>query len=113
MDPQIPGLAGFYERHFEWGFKELIVKRFRTLIWPGIAFRVLRRYILDDGSAKVFTLFSAVPGDGTEWMHDEPEAAISAIYGLPDVKGSLHEFWLARVDASLRLFLRFPWKIGD
>ncbi|KAK0242182.1 hypothetical protein EDD85DRAFT_946328 [Armillaria nabsnona] len=61
-------------------FKELIVERFRTLIWPRIAFRVLRQYILDDGPAKVFTLFSGdqpVHGDGPEWMDDEPEAAIS------------------------------------
>ncbi|KAK0453040.1 hypothetical protein EV421DRAFT_1730190 [Armillaria borealis] len=70
-EPQIPGMAGFCKGYFEWGFKELIVKRFRTLIWPGIALRVLRRYILDDGTEKVFTLFSGdhpVPGDGPEWM---------------------------------------------
>ncbi|PBL01938.1 hypothetical protein ARMGADRAFT_1005396 [Armillaria gallica] len=104
LNPQIPGLAGFCERHFEWGFKELVVERFRTLIWPGIAFCVSRRYILDDGSAKVFTLFSeeqSVSGDDPEWMDDELEAAISAIYRLLDAKGSLHKFRLARVDASL------------
>ncbi|PBK73189.1 PIN domain-like protein, partial [Armillaria solidipes] len=70
-EPQIPGLAGFCEGHFEWGFKELIIKRFRTLIRPGTAFRVLRRYTLDDGTEKAFTLFSGdhpVPGDGPEWM---------------------------------------------
>ncbi|PBK73161.1 hypothetical protein ARMSODRAFT_972664 [Armillaria solidipes] len=31
---------------------------------------------------------------------------------LPDAKGSLRKLRLARVDASLRLFLRFPRKIG-
>ncbi|KAK0191500.1 hypothetical protein F5146DRAFT_1049037 [Armillaria mellea] len=68
-EPQIPGLAGLCEFYFEWGFKELIIKRFRTLIWPGIALRALRRYILDDDPEKVFTLFSGdqpIPGD--EWI---------------------------------------------
>ncbi|KAG7446076.1 uncharacterized protein BT62DRAFT_932425 [Guyanagaster necrorhizus] len=68
-EPQIPALAGLCEFYFEWGFKELIIKRFRTLIWPGIALRALRRYILDDDPEKVFTLFSGdqpVPEDG--WM---------------------------------------------
>ncbi|KAK0498223.1 hypothetical protein EDD18DRAFT_1156822 [Armillaria luteobubalina] len=70
-EPQIPGLAGLCEFYFEWGFKELIIKRFRTLIWPGIALRALRRYILDDNPDKAFTLFSGdqpVPGDGPGWM---------------------------------------------
>ncbi|KAK0490458.1 hypothetical protein IW261DRAFT_1555649 [Armillaria novae-zelandiae] len=70
-EPQIPGLAGLCEFYFEWGFKELIIKRFRTLIWPGIALRALRRYILDDDPGKVFTLFSGdqpVPEDGAGWM---------------------------------------------
>ncbi|KAK0205997.1 PIN domain-like protein [Desarmillaria ectypa] len=68
-EPQIPGLSGLCEFYFEWGFKDLIIKRFRTLIWPGIALRTLRRYILDDDRENVFTLFSGdqpVPGDG--WM---------------------------------------------
>ncbi|SJL01378.1 uncharacterized protein ARMOST_04699 [Armillaria ostoyae] len=68
-EPQIPGLAGLCEFYFEWGFKELIIKRFRTLIWPGIALRALRRYVLDDDPDQVFSLFSGdqpVPGDG--WM---------------------------------------------
>ncbi len=41
------------------------------------------------------------------------KATTSAIYQLPDAKGSLRKLRLARVDASLRLFLRFPRKIGD
>ncbi|KAK0467725.1 uncharacterized protein EV420DRAFT_1742825 [Desarmillaria tabescens] len=70
-EPQIPALAGLCEFYFEWGFKESIIKRFRTLIWPGIVLRTLRRYILDDDPEQVFTLFSGdhwqpVPGDG--WM---------------------------------------------
>ncbi|KIY65929.1 hypothetical protein CYLTODRAFT_423912, partial [Cylindrobasidium torrendii FP15055 ss-10] len=46
-EPSLPDLANTCEFYFEWGFKESIVKRARTLFWPGIAFRVLRRYLLE------------------------------------------------------------------
>ncbi len=46
-EPSLPALASTCEFFFEWGFRDSIVKRSRTFLWPGIAFRVLRRYILD------------------------------------------------------------------
>lgn len=46
-EPNIPAIAALCEMYFEWGYKELVVKRFRTLIWPGLALRILRRYMIE------------------------------------------------------------------
>jgi hypothetical protein len=44
----IAKIAEFCEAHFgEWGYESAIVKRFRTLIWPGAVMRVLRRAALE------------------------------------------------------------------
>ncbi|KAG7443108.1 PIN domain-like protein [Guyanagaster necrorhizus] len=51
-EPNIPAIAALCEMYFEWGYKESIVKRFRTLIWPGLAVRVLRRYIIEGEQGK-------------------------------------------------------------
>ncbi|KAL1675594.1 hypothetical protein EV122DRAFT_218177 [Schizophyllum commune] len=46
-DPNMAALARTCEMHFEWGFKDIIVKRFRTVVWPGAILRILRRAVLD------------------------------------------------------------------
>lgn len=43
----IAALASACELFFEWGYKEAIIKRFRTVIWPGAILRSLRRAVLD------------------------------------------------------------------
>jgi len=43
----IAAVASACELFFEWGYEEAIVKRFRTVIWPGAVLRSLRRAILD------------------------------------------------------------------
>ncbi|KAJ3717952.1 PIN domain-like protein, partial [Lentinula raphanica] len=42
-DPSLPMLAEKCEFYFEWGFMESIVKRFRTVIFQGVALRFMRR----------------------------------------------------------------------
>lgn len=42
-EPSIPGLAHICERFFEWGYRERLLHRFYTLVWPFITSRVLRR----------------------------------------------------------------------
>ncbi|KAK0464668.1 PIN domain-like protein [Desarmillaria tabescens] len=51
-EPNVPAIAALCEMYFEWGYKESVVKRFRTLIWPGLALRVLRRYIIEGEQGK-------------------------------------------------------------
>ncbi|KAH7108322.1 hypothetical protein BKA62DRAFT_764380 [Auriculariales sp. MPI-PUGE-AT-0066] len=45
-DPDLSDLAALCEQYFEWGYREAILKRFRTLIWPGMVCRILRRSTL-------------------------------------------------------------------
>ncbi|PFH50014.1 hypothetical protein AMATHDRAFT_92044, partial [Amanita thiersii Skay4041] len=40
-------LAALCEFYFEWGYKEAIIKRFRTLLWHPITLRILRRAVLN------------------------------------------------------------------
>ncbi|KAJ3722658.1 hypothetical protein C8R42DRAFT_667502 [Lentinula raphanica] len=42
-DPSLPMLAEKCEFYFEWGFMESIIKRFRTVIFQGVALRIMRR----------------------------------------------------------------------
>jgi Holliday junction resolvase YEN1 len=46
-EPDLGKLAHLCELHFEWGLKDTIIKRFRTIIWPGIILRTLRRSALE------------------------------------------------------------------
>jgi len=43
----IAAVASACELFFEWGYEEAIVKRFRSVIWPGAVLRTFRRAILD------------------------------------------------------------------
>ncbi|KII83853.1 hypothetical protein PLICRDRAFT_147946 [Plicaturopsis crispa FD-325 SS-3] len=46
-EPDLGGIAQQCEQYFEWGFKERIIKRFRTVLWPSAVLRILRRAALD------------------------------------------------------------------
>ena len=46
-EPDLGKLAHLCELHFEWGLKDIIIKRFRTIIWPSIILRMLRRSALE------------------------------------------------------------------
>ena len=46
-DPDPAQIAALCELYFEWGVKDVIIKRFRTVLWPGIACRALRRGAID------------------------------------------------------------------
>ena len=40
-EPDLGKLAHVCELHFEWGLKDIIIKRFRTIVWPSIVLRML------------------------------------------------------------------------
>ncbi|KAG5651830.1 hypothetical protein H0H81_007262 [Sphagnurus paluster] len=46
-EPDLGKLAGTCEFYFEWGYREAIIKRFRTVIWHAAVLRILRRAVLD------------------------------------------------------------------
>ncbi|KAH9009404.1 PIN domain-like protein [Lactarius hengduanensis] len=46
-EPDLGKLAHLCELHFEWGLKDTIIKRFRTVLWPSIVLRALRRSTLE------------------------------------------------------------------
>jgi len=46
-EPDLAKLAAACEFYFEWGYKEAIIKRFRTIMWHSIVLRILRRAVLD------------------------------------------------------------------
>ncbi|KAH9052035.1 hypothetical protein EDB83DRAFT_2676323 [Lactarius deliciosus] len=50
-EPDLGKLAHLCELHFEWGLKDIIIKRFRTVLWPSIVLRALRRSALEAGAA--------------------------------------------------------------
>ena len=46
-EPDLGKLAGLCEFYFEWGYKESIIKRFRTVMWHSMTLRILRRAVLN------------------------------------------------------------------
>jgi Holliday junction resolvase YEN1 len=46
-EPDLAKMAHLCELHFEWGLKDIIIKRFRTVLWPSIVLRALRRSALE------------------------------------------------------------------
>ncbi|KAH8985375.1 PIN domain-like protein [Lactarius akahatsu] len=50
-EPDLRKLAHLCKLHFEWGLKDTIIKRFRTVLWPSIVLRALRRSALEAGAA--------------------------------------------------------------
>ena len=52
-EPNLAEIAHVCELHFEWGLRDIIIKRFRTVLWPSIVLRTLRRSALDAGTEAV------------------------------------------------------------
>ncbi|KAI6161570.1 hypothetical protein EDD17DRAFT_1586906 [Pisolithus thermaeus] len=53
-DPDPAQIASLCELYFEWGVRDIIIKRFRTVLWPGIVCRALRRRVIDTSAAPGF-----------------------------------------------------------
>lgn len=81
-EPNVAALAAVCELFFEWGYREAIIKRFRTVVWPGVVLRILRRAVLDvDG----FSSFPSTPHKSCRRISDEEEG-----YGTPSKMISKH-----------------------
>ncbi|KAJ7836356.1 hypothetical protein B0H14DRAFT_3141757 [Mycena olivaceomarginata] len=46
-EPDLGKLAWTCELYFEWGYRDSIIKRFKTVVWHGAVLRILRRGVLD------------------------------------------------------------------
>jgi Holliday junction resolvase YEN1 len=75
-EPNVAALASACELFFEWGYKEAIIKRFRTVIWPGAVLRILRRAVLDVDALGASS-FPATPFKNRNSVDDDEE------YGTP------------------------------
>ncbi|KAI0651272.1 hypothetical protein C8Q79DRAFT_897924 [Trametes meyenii] len=61
-EPDLGRIAALCEMYFEWGVREIIIKRFRTVLWPSAVLRILRRaVILKDRQAALVASKGAVP----------------------------------------------------
>ena len=61
-EPDLGKLAGLCEFYFEWGYKESIIKRFRTVLWHSMTLRILRRAALNlDAHAKLSPSLPTTP----------------------------------------------------
>ncbi|CAE6456961.1 unnamed protein product [Rhizoctonia solani] len=45
-------LGRICEQYFEWGVREIIQQRFRTVLWPAVVLRVLRRSVMEQEHAR-------------------------------------------------------------
>ncbi|CDO75460.1 hypothetical protein BN946_scf184823.g14 [Trametes cinnabarina] len=62
-EPDLGKIAGLCEMYFEWGIKDIIIKRFRTVLWPAAVLRILRRAaILKDRKAALLASKGASHG---------------------------------------------------
>ncbi|KIL54103.1 hypothetical protein M378DRAFT_56369, partial [Amanita muscaria Koide BX008] len=62
-EPDVGKLAALCEFYFEWGYKEAIVRRFRTLLWHPIVLRILRRAVInaDDSASGLVPARPVIP----------------------------------------------------
>jgi Holliday junction resolvase YEN1 len=70
-EPDLAKLAHVCELHFEWGLKDIIIKRFRTVLWPSIVLRALRRSALE-ADTKAVTQSTSSPIRERESPQDVP-----------------------------------------
>lgn len=71
-DPDPMRIASLCELYFEWGVKDIIVHRFRTVLWPGIVCSAVRRAVMDEDRRRCSTLDSARRPDSEEEEEEDP-----------------------------------------
>ncbi|KAG2107686.1 uncharacterized protein F5147DRAFT_696689 [Suillus discolor] len=52
QEPDIGKISALCELYFEWGVKDVIIKRFRTVLWPSAVQRILRRGAIEKDEKK-------------------------------------------------------------
>ncbi|KAH7882150.1 PIN domain-like protein, partial [Phlebopus sp. FC_14] len=72
-DPDPKQIAALCELYFEWGVKDVIVKRFRTVLWPGIVCRAVRRAVLEGDMTGDNACLPSKPAPSTSTSSSQPE----------------------------------------
>jgi hypothetical protein len=79
-------IAHVCELYFEWGVRHMIIKRFRTVIWPAAVFRFLRESVLAKDQKNVEPPFSTT----THSPQNEPPSSSPAT----STAASLSHLWI-------------------
>ncbi|EJD42028.1 PIN domain-like protein, partial [Auricularia subglabra TFB-10046 SS5] len=93
-EPDLLLLAKLCERHFEWGYTDAILERFRTLVWPGIVCRLLRRSVLlaeDTAAAEKHTVSRTPTKAGAEFAPGTPSRMITQYFSSLDISSPVHK----------------------
>jgi Holliday junction resolvase Gen1 C-terminal domain len=69
-EPDLAKIAHVCELHFEWGLRDVIIKRFRTVLWPSIVLRALRRSTLEAAAAATVAVLPSTPVKDNESHRD-------------------------------------------
>lgn len=72
-EPNLGKLAATCEFYFEWGYREAIIKRFRSVIWHSAILRILRRTVLDLDAGRIANE-EVVPGTPQKTKHSSPKS---------------------------------------
>ncbi|KAG0707209.1 hypothetical protein DFH29DRAFT_995272 [Suillus ampliporus] len=89
-EPDIGKIAGLCELYFEWGVKDVIVKRFRTVLWPSAVQRILRRGVMEkDEKRRKGLPMSPQKGNtrARNTLKDDYETPIEVDAALDDTEG--------------------------
>lgn len=85
-EPDLAKLAATCEFYFEWGYREAIIKRFRTVIWHSAVLRILRRAVLNIEEAKSAKSMPATPRKGGERLESgTPSKMIAKHFSSLDI----------------------------
>ena len=71
-EPDVGKLAAICEFYFEWGCKEMIIKRSRMLLWHSIVLRILRCAVINaetSDHSSFSTTMPSTPCKGKDWAH--------------------------------------------
>ncbi|EJD52511.1 PIN domain-like protein, partial [Auricularia subglabra TFB-10046 SS5] len=95
-EPDLTLLAKLCEQHFEWGYAEAILKRFRTIVWPGMVCRILRRSILlaDDAATaaeKRYTVNGTPTKARAVLAQGTPSKMITQYFSQLDINSPVHK----------------------
>lgn len=84
-------IAHICELYFEWGVRHVIIKRFRTVIWPAAVFRFLRESVLEKDSQKAgrSPLSSTTHPPPNEPPSSSPATSTAAFLSHLHIGGSL------------------------
>ncbi|KAL4077669.1 hypothetical protein J3A83DRAFT_4215477 [Scleroderma citrinum] len=87
-DPDPAQISALCELYFEWGVKDVIIKRFRTVLWPGVVCRALRRRVINTDGVDEPDRESDSKNRSTSQSIASADHALSQVHMPSSAKGS-------------------------